>query len=366
MKIARIIESFYPYMSGPANQAFQISKRLKGKSKIFTTFYKAKDAKQKEIMDGIEIERFRIKASVMKYLYTPKMQKAIVKFCPDVIHAHNYRSYQTELAYKVSRKLNIPFIVNTHGSLLGYDSITKGIKKLPYKGYDLWGKKAIVNADAVIVNSKQEYKEALQFGVSRKHLFLIPMGIDTKKYTVIPKNKTKNTLLFVGRITRDRNLMPILQALIKLDSYKLKIVGPTAKRTDTEKDGYIDELKDYVKKNDLDVEFCGPKYGVELVKEYRSANIFVYTSLWENFGQTILEAAAAGLPIISTNVGVAPEILENKYITGSPETIARRIKELDEKETTRVQKLIKQKVDKNFNWNSIAKKYEAVYKSVLR
>ena len=59
------------------------------------------------------------------------------------------------------------------------------------------------------------------------------------------------------------------------------------------------------------VEFTDQLYGSDLIRAYNSADVFVYISLYENFGQTILEAAAAGLPIISTPVGVTKDIIVN-------------------------------------------------------
>ncbi|NIP99801.1 MAG: glycosyltransferase, partial [Nitrospinaceae bacterium] len=42
---------------------------------------------------------------------------------------------------------------------------------------------------------------------------------------------------------------------------------------------------------------------------YQSADVFVYPSRYENFGQPVLEAAAWGLPVIATSTGVASEII---------------------------------------------------------
>jgi len=375
MKILRTIESFYPFMSGPANQAFMISKNL-GKNKIespiFTTDYKAKSKPSEEVYKGIRVKRFKIKKSYMKYFYTPDLSGEIISYKPDLIHAHNYRSYQTEIAYKSAKKLNIPFIINTHGGLIGYKTITKGIKKVPYWVYDkARGVKLIDDADAVIVSSRQEYEEALAFGVAKVKLHIIPMGIDIKEYESVKRTKKddKLVLLFIGRIGRDRNVMPIIKAMESLNNkdIELRIVGGAEKRSDTEKPGYLKELKDYSKKKVLNVIFTGPKYNNELKKEYRNADIFVYTSLWENFGQTLLEAGAAGLPIISTPVGIANDlIIDDKtgYLVDfhDEKNIAEKIRLLqDRKKRLLFGKNLKQNIQVNFDWKKIMMQYNKVY-----
>ena len=386
MKILRIIESFYPYMSGPANQAYQISKRIQSNtvySPIYTTNYKAKKSPNKEDFEGVEVTRFNFNHKFMKYIYSPNMKNNIINFNSDIIHTHNFRSYQTEIAFKCAKTKKVPFVLNTHGGLIGYKTITKGIMQLPYEVYDFFiGKKIIKETDAIIVSSKQEYDEALSFGVKKDKLHIIPMGINIDDYQSIkdtrkPNEKKKIRILFVGRICKDRNLMPILKAFNKLndDDFEFRVVGGEVKRSDTDKLGYLDKLKNYVKENQLNVTFTGAKYKQDLIQEYRNADIFIYTSVWENFGQTLLEAGAAGLPIICTPVGVGLEIVKNNetgFIVGKNNKdlvseIVESIKNLkDEKIRKKYSKDILNIINSDFNWNEIIKKYKNLYLELLK
>lgn len=319
LKVLRTIESFYPYMSGPANQAFRLSKGLEERglrSPILTTFYKAEKSPAHEKMDGVEVFRFHSKLSFMKYFWTPGIKKLYSDF--DVACGHSYRSYQTETAYKMARCAGKPFILHNHGSLMGYRSFVHGFRRLPYIVYDLFHKKTALDADAVIVNTKQEFEEALRFGVSRKKIHILPVAIDVSEYEPAEKSWKELRLLFVGRISADRNLEPVIKAVSLLKkkgiSVRLRVVGGAVKRSDTEKGDYLYTLTELVKSLGIEkeVSFEGAKYGTELLEYYRTSDIFVYTSLWENFGQTILEAAAAGLPLICTRVGVAVDLINEK------------------------------------------------------
>jgi glycosyltransferase involved in cell wall biosynthesis len=363
-------------MSGPANQAFMISKLLSKRSNvspIFTSNIGAKKEPIKENMDGVEVRRMPVNFSFMKYYFSRRFRPILEANKPDIIHAHNFRSYQGEAAFRSAKKLGVPYVINTHGGLLGYTHMVKGIKSWPYRLYDKFiGRKIINEASAVIVSSKQEKDEALSYGVDEEKLHVIPMGIDIKDYLSIKRTRKddKLRLLFVGRICRDRNLMPILEALREMKNIELRIIGGAVKRTDTDRDGYLLDLKEYVKRNGLPVKFTGPKYGKELRKEYRNADIFVYTSVYENFGQTLLEAAASALPIISTDVGIAKDIVKDGktgYIIKDAQGIVEAVEFLNDKDTRKrfgiaVAKIAK----KDFDWDDIIMAYEKIYLGVLK
>ena len=158
--------------------------------------------------------------------------------------------------------------------------------------------------------------------------------------------------------------------LLKNENIKLTIVGGEAKSSDISRAGYLDELKTLAK--GLNINFAGPKYGKELISYYKKSDIFVYTSFYESFGQTMLEAGAAGLPIIATKTGIANEIVKNDktgFIVGAdePMKIANYVKELSSRaKRESFGKNIREIVRKEFDWNKIIKKYADVYDFVRK
>ncbi len=108
MKVIRTIESFYPKVHGPANQAFKISSELEKKNiscPVYTTFFDVKNVSFKEKINKVKIRRFKDNIRLFKYIYSPSMKKRLKrenksnKF--DIIHGHCYRSYQSDIGFKV-------------------------------------------------------------------------------------------------------------------------------------------------------------------------------------------------------------------------------------------------------------------------
>ena len=195
------------------------------------------------------------------------------------------------------------------------------------------------------------------------------MGIkvhDTKKII----NNTLQ-LLFVGRIARVRRIELLLQAVEKLKfPFHLTIAGGEEKTSSVTRSGYLKELKELAHRLNLNtkVTFTGRKTQEELKEYYRMADLFVYSSKYENFGQPLIEAGAHGLPIIATSVGVARDIIidgETGYLTSDdPKTISDRIQLLqDHKLRQQMGVQIKGLIREKFDWENIMKQYVNLYNS---
>ena len=104
-------------------------------------------------------------------------------------------------------------------------------------------------------------------------------------------------------------------------------------------------------------------------KYYTGAEFLIYPSLYENFGQPILEAAAAGLPIISTPVGIAKEIITDSetgfLVSGNTHELADRITKLtDINLRTKMGNALREKVSNLYGWDGIIDQYMDLYQSL--
>ncbi len=244
---------------------------------------------------------------------------------------------------------------------------------MPYHLYDVATlKTSAKRAQAVIVSSKFEYEDAIEFGIAKEKIHIIPMGVEVGKIEKDQNATEQLQILFVGRIARVRRIELLLQAVSQLSfPFHLTIAGGEEKTSSVTRAGYLNELKQLTKQLNLEnkVTYVGKKTQPELKTLYQSADIFVYPSLYENFGQPLLEAAAHGLPLISTSVGIARDIIiegETGYqISGKPDEIKERIESLrDSNLRLQMGQRIQNEVKNRFDWGNIMDQYMNLYRSL--
>lgn len=344
-------------------------------SPVWTSPIGAADQPLFETIENISVHRFPMIAQFMSFNILPCALAYLYSDSFDIVHSHSYRGFLSESAYRICKLRDKPFILHNHGTFIGYKSIVDKYRWLPYIGYDqLTRKKAALDADAVVVSTAEEKKEAIDFGIDPEKVEIIPMGIDTDMYNSIPRSPTDDfTILFVGRLSRNRNVEQTIKAVSRLSGdFELRIVGDEAKSSQSSASGYMEELKQMTKKEGVkdQVTFTGAKYEENLKEEYASADVFVYTSLYENLGQTILEAAAAGLPIISTPVGIATDIVSNGdtgYLVpiGDPQATAQSLRDMRNGNIVKMGKQIRELVETQYDWDVISNRYLMLYERVL-
>lgn len=154
---------------------------------------------------------------------------------------------------------------------------------------------------------------------------LIYNPVDVDKFYKDNENHEGIYLITAGRLSKQKNQKLLIDAIkVLCREYKnisLRILGDGPLR---------DELKDYVQNNGLDkaIHFEG---NVDHVEEYFSkSDIFVLTSSYEGLPLVILEAMAAQLPIISTDVGGIKDIVTNNGILVEAENIDELVNALRE------------------------------------
>ena len=114
-------------------------------------------------------------------------------------------------------------------------------------------------------------------------------------------------LLMVGRLSDEKNIVFALSVFKKLvvvyPKIGLVVVGDGPLKRNLVWRVWLSGLSKHV-------EF--ENWQGDVVSYYKTANIFLQTSLYEGFGLALLEAVASGLPAVSTDVGIAPELLNHK------------------------------------------------------
>lgn len=166
--------------------------------------------------------------------------------------------------------------------------------------------------DTVFVNSEQYRKCWIDRGFAPEKLKILPRGLDTDLFN--PKRRDRSfwerfrvkegvvLLLYVGRISREKDLDVLAAAYRKVSEaglpVKLFIVGQGP---------YSQALAASLP----EAVFLGYLTGEPLAKAYASADIFVFPSTTDTFGNVIIEAQASGLPVIVSDLGGPKELVED-------------------------------------------------------
>jgi glycosyltransferase involved in cell wall biosynthesis len=158
------------------------------------------------------------------------------------------------------------------------------------------------NMTAFICPTEFSKDKLLEVGVAEDRIFIKPHFIDASR--VEPRPGQGDYVLYLGRLSGEKGLWTLIRAFEQLPELKLKIAGT----------GPIESaLKLYVKEKGLkNVEFLGFRQGQEKWKVLSDSLFIVVPSEWyETFCIVVLEGYAAGKPVIGSDLGGLPYVIEN-------------------------------------------------------
>lgn len=229
------------------------------------------------------------------YFYSKKLIKG-KQF--DLVHAF----FGIPCGY-VAMKLGLPYIVSLRGSDVPfYNNRFYWLDTLIFKRLS---KKIWKNAEAVIANS-DGLKDLALSSVPTQSISVIPNGIDIEEFkpSTTPR-QGKFTLISTGRLIERKGYEYLLEAMRGIADIRLILIGDGNRKA---------ELEAKAKENGLDVTFLGARKHEEIPALLQSADVFVLPSLNEGMSNSILEAMAAGLPIITTDTGGSSELIKENGI----------------------------------------------------
>ncbi len=327
-------------------------------------YYAGYDVQTESIFNSYDLKKNESKISKLKYLIAlPKLKKIIKTFQPDIVHSHYASSYGLLGRLSGFR----PYIISVWGSDVftfpNYSFLHKWVLKSNLK-----------SADRVVATGKMLAQETQKY--TNKKIFITPFGVDTDFFK---KQKVQNPIFsdddfVVGTI---KSLEPVygIDYLIRAfailknrnsnKSIKLLIVGEGS-----EKQNLMDLASELnVSK---DVVFTGFIEQKELPNYYNMLDVFVALSLSESFGVAIVEASSCSKPVVVSNVGGLPEVVDHQQ-TGfvvserNAEAAANAIETLmnDPLLQTNFGNNGRKKVEECYDWKNNAKSMIDIYMDVL-
>ncbi len=142
-----------------------------------------------------------------------------------------------------------------------------------------------------------------KYSIPEKKITLLTNYIDCEKFSAMNLVESRaRRVLFVGRLSRQKNLVNLIKSLSDLD-IGLDIYGDGEQET---------ILKETASNFGVDVRFMGKVNNNDLPEVYNSYRYFILPSLYEGMPKTLLEAMACGCICIGTNVEGIKEVISNK------------------------------------------------------
>lgn len=302
MRIAVVIDTWFPAIGGGQINAWEISKRLASKNfqiDIITRNNGPDNLKNPKYLKVIKLgKKANPESALSKILFSVNLIPFLVNRDYKLIHVHPFLPALFVKLVSIIKK--VPVVITVHGTRLFE-------KKLPItpSRFIEWIILTKIKYDLAI-SVTQAFKKIKNIN---QNIEVIRNGIDLRKFENIKVKKTPYPkILWVGRFDKVKRVEDLIIAMgniiQKIPEAKLKLVGY----------GYEENnLQKLAKKLNLNkrVEFVGKKTGDDLIREYKSSHLFVLPSSSEGQPLTLLEAMACGLPIIATKTGGIPEIVKD-------------------------------------------------------
>jgi glycosyltransferase involved in cell wall biosynthesis len=363
MNILMVSIDFPPSVGGITAHVYELTQALKniGCNVSVATLLLNNEQKREEKVDDIFVYRFSLKFAGFSYGYQINrfIKKLAEKNSYDIIHIHGMRPLEF---FNIK---DIPLVYTNHTS--GY------LKRIKKGGYRIPILKRLFRKPKLFLAPSEELLD-LPFEILGKRVF-ISNGVISGKFTrnEIVRKKLRDELFIkddeiLAIITRRMvwkngvKFLALATKYIKNDKLKLLFVG----------DGeQFNEIKDILKNNFKDkFILLGSKQHDEIIDYYSAADFSILPSLMEATSISGLEAMAASLPLVGTNIGGIPVILKdgtNGYLCESenPIDLAQKIDKLLDSDFKIMGNKSKEMVDKYFDWNEIASKTLDEYKGIV-
>lgn len=293
----------------------------------------------------------------------------------DLLHIHGIFSYVPTVAMAIARFQKVPYIIRPFGLLCEWSLQQKARKKKLY--LKLIEKANLNNTQSIHFTSITEQEEASLLNLTSSS-FVLPLGIYTpqrilnareklQKYLNIPPDEP--IILFLSRLHPKKGLDYLIPALGKLSHYRFTFIVAGSGDSD-----YETKVKTLVKTHGIEekTQFTGFVKGETKDLLMQGADIFALTSYSENFGISVLESLAAGVPVIVTPGVALSDIVQQQHLGYVTELnindIATAIQNfLDHpQESKEMGDRAREFILDNYTWDQVASKMISVYENIIQ
>jgi glycosyltransferase involved in cell wall biosynthesis len=381
MRILQVIPSYLPATryGGPIFSTHALSKTLAKRGhevQVYTT-YGGQDPNSlppPEVeLDGVAVNYFRSDLSP-RLSWAPglarRLKRELHRF--DIVHLQTVFLWPTWCAARHAQALKLPYVISPRGMLVK-DLIKRRNRVVKSAWLELFEKTNLRRAAAIHVTSATEAQDLKALRLSLPETAIIPNGIEQQEAVgpispdILAATKCQPYILFFGRLSWKKGIDTLLEAFARTTRGHLIIAG-------TDDEGLSRILNKTAE--DLGVServriIARTISGADKHHLFRSARLFALTSLSENFGNTVLEALAAGIAVVVTpGVGAAEIVLDAKAGFVVPKNAAMLSETFDmllnnESHARELGERGRAYVAQNCSWDTVAEKMESLYERCI-
>lgn len=315
MKIFQVVPYFPPCIGGMEFYVQRLSEEFAARGHEVIVFTSSKSGfSYYEKVNGVKICRLKTLTKVYNVPIVPSLfWKLLREKKPDIIHAHQYPVFFSDVSAAMSRLRRMVLLLHVHVISEPRSVFSSFISEMYYRTV---GRLTFKTAHGVVTPSFAYKSMLAEMGVEPEKIRVIPYGIDLSRFDFKNDGEAfrkryncdgSSVILSVGRLNYQKGFQYLLKAmpivLQKIPDAKLVVVG------DGEQFTYLNELSQSLGLSNS-VIFTGALPPMGIPDAYAAADVFVLPSIFESFGIALIEAQAAGKPVVGTRVGGAPEALQ--------------------------------------------------------
>lgn len=384
MRILHVVPSYVPAWryGGPIRSVHGLCKALAAAGhdvEVFTTNADGPDELDVPVctpvdVDGVKVWYFPTRNR--RLYWSPEMGKALHRSARDfaVMHLHSIYLWPTLAGARAARRAHVPYVISPRGMLM----------RALIRGKSRWVKTAwirlfergnLARAAAAHFTSSREAAEAEELSLEFQRVLVIPNGIDDEASpgatleplpAGFPRPGTP-FLLFIGRLSWEKGLDRLIAALEHVPDVKLVVAGSASDEAFRKRLDALAAEHHVVER----VRFVGSVRGNAKAWLLDNATMLVLPSYAESFGNVVLEAMAAGCPVVVTPEVGAAEVVRDSgagaVVPGEPQALAAGIRNLleDRPALRQMGSRGRAAFEKTFTWGAVAKQMAEAYVQIL-
>jgi len=367
MKIL-LVNKFHFIKGGSERYYFDLAENLKqhGHEVIFFSMQHEKNmpcAQEKYFTDFVLTEKktFNLAGvkSVLKLWWnfdaSKKINQLIQDEKPDLVHLHNISHQISPSILKVIKKYKLPVVMTLHdyklvcpnGKMFTHGKVCEKCQGQKY--FNCFKNKCVKNSylaslatwlemtlhhkilkiyekniDLLIAPSEFLKNKMIAWGMPKEKVVHLPYFINTNFASTTTETKKENYVLFLGRLSEEKGIGVLIEAMQELPNIQLKVIGPGLEEQ---------KIKTYLTAHNIkNIELLGYKTGKDLYKIISQSQCLIIPSIWyEVTGLVILEAYLNNTPVIGSDIGGIPEVVKDKetgylFQTNNSQELTEKIK----------------------------------------